>query len=152
MAIFDLYPGLEVNITIDGVALPEYDDDEEEAPKPGPVAAYQASKTVTKYIESVSDKEFAIEVKLNPGYVMNCGSLTVSVFIDGQCLNSRSISKRSCPRHFMGDTAVQTLKLAIDGTHVAIPNKPGHQLLKKYKFSKILTCRLASIMKSMFVD
>ncbi|PVH81477.1 hypothetical protein DL98DRAFT_169347 [Cadophora sp. DSE1049] len=67
MAIFDLYPGLEVNVTIDGVALPEYDDDEEEALKPGPVGAYQASRTVTKYIESVSDKELAIEIKLNAG-------------------------------------------------------------------------------------
>lgn len=151
MAIFDLYPGLEVNITIDGVALPEYDDDEEEPPKPDPVAAYQALRTVTKYIESVSDKEFTIELKLNPGYVMNCGSLTVQVFIDGQRLNSRSIIKRSYPGHFMGDTVVQTLKRAIDGTHVAIPNKPSHQLLKKYKFSKILTCRLASILKFMSV-
>jgi hypothetical protein len=48
MAIFNNVPGLEAEVVVDGEPLHEYEDDDAEP------------DTMTKYIEALSDKEFAL--------------------------------------------------------------------------------------------
>jgi len=62
MAVLDGLPGLEVFVCIDGQPIQEYNDDEEEEVAQTPVAEYQAAKTVSKFVESISDKEFSIQI------------------------------------------------------------------------------------------
>ena len=61
MAIFPGLPGVEVSILINGMAAWEYDDDEIDF-KPDELSQYQALKTISKYIESITDEEFTIQV------------------------------------------------------------------------------------------
>ena len=62
MAILPDLPGVEVTIQMDGVAMKEYDDVDEVDTNGDELKQYQASKTVSKYIECLNDKEFSIAV------------------------------------------------------------------------------------------
>lgn len=64
MAILNSLPGLEVFAYIDGEPLEEYNDDEEEELEETLVTEHQAASTVSKYVESASDKEFYITLYL----------------------------------------------------------------------------------------
>jgi hypothetical protein len=60
MAVLDALPGLTVSVYVNGQPLPEFEDDTEKEPPDGLVAEYQASRTIWKYVEAVSDKGFSI--------------------------------------------------------------------------------------------
>lgn len=62
MAIFPDVAGVEVTVLMNGVAMKEYNDDEEVETNGDELSQYQTSKTVSKYIESETDQEFSIEV------------------------------------------------------------------------------------------
>lgn len=61
MAVFQGLPGVEVTVLINGVRVREYQDDDIDA-KSDELSQYQASKTISKYIESLTGEEFSIEV------------------------------------------------------------------------------------------
>ena len=61
MAISPGLPGVEVIILINGMAVWEYNDNEVDF-KPDELSQYQALKTISKYIESMTDDEFTIQV------------------------------------------------------------------------------------------
>jgi hypothetical protein len=82
MAVLANLEGIEVTICVDGQALHEYNDDEVEA-QAGAVGAYQASKTVSKYIEAATGKEFAIKMRVKSPYKMDCPTLGFSCEVDG---------------------------------------------------------------------
>jgi hypothetical protein len=79
MAIFPGLPGVEVTILINGMAVWEYDDDDEVDFKPDELSQYQALKTISKYIESMTDEEFTIQVssleaECKASHLMECMS------------------------------------------------------------------------------
>jgi hypothetical protein len=70
MAILDLVPGLEVTVCVDDHPLEEYNDDEEVEAQPGEAFQHQASRTVSKYVESITDKEFEIRCNVTSAFNM----------------------------------------------------------------------------------
>lgn len=89
MAVLQSLPGIEVFVCVKGEALEEYDDDEAQADvESGETNQYQASKTVSKYIESVTDQEFAIKLLVGNPYYFDCGSLGFSIRVDGRKVRS----------------------------------------------------------------
>jgi hypothetical protein len=87
MAIFDLLPDIGVTVEVDKQPLKEYNDDDLEV-VPGKFGQYQASRTVAKYVEAVSGKEYSINVKVGSGYQRDCPTLGFSVKIDGKEVDS----------------------------------------------------------------
>jgi hypothetical protein len=68
MAVLDSLPHIKSQIWVDGRPLEEFDDDEDEEQEVGPIAEYKAARTVTKYIESTSDKEYSVKLEIDTSY------------------------------------------------------------------------------------
>jgi hypothetical protein len=71
MAITKGPPKVQVEILVDGTALPEYDDSNQEQAMTGPI---------TKYVEARSGADFAIRYRLYEK--PSCG-VKIKVFLDG---------------------------------------------------------------------
>jgi len=93
MAVLEGLKGIEVTVHVDGQALHEYEDDEAER-QPGAIGEYQASKTVTKYVEAVTGKEFAISIKVRAPYEMDCPTLAFWIMVDGSEVSRRVLRKQ----------------------------------------------------------
>jgi hypothetical protein len=85
MAILDAYPGLEVQIHVDGQALKEYKSDIDEDPGINP------ENQCSQYIESATDKEFAIHLSANQNYKWSSPSLKCHIILDGSRMKSATI-------------------------------------------------------------
>ncbi|KAF4626758.1 hypothetical protein G7Y89_g11398 [Cudoniella acicularis] len=127
MAIHELIPGVEVAIIVDGVPLEEYVDDEVDRHS-GQFGEQRAARTVSKYIEAVTGKEFSIRVKLDTAYKPDCPSLGFNYFVDGVLASRRLFRNMDKPR--LG------LQL-VEGVRNTEPS--GHTTLKPFKFSEINT-------------
>ena len=144
MVIQDHTPGLEVVVCMDGKPLEEYENDEEEEAKPGlqtGVMKYQAARTITKYIESVSDQEFIIQIDLAPPFKMDCACLSIEVHIDGREVACPLILKSSNLDKFSGDCVTTKFQRRVEGMQVEAQGNAGRELLKKFKFAKIETSK-----------
>jgi hypothetical protein len=128
MAVFDFIKGIEVTVRVDGQALQEYDDDEIKV-EPGEVGEYQASRTVSKYIEAAGDKEFSIHMSIGSPYKMDCPALYFATFVDGVELPSPVCTKTRYQSGNSLDTKIEGVK---SGPH-------GRTILKPFKFSSIKT-------------
>lgn len=95
MAILDAIRGIEVTVCVDGQALEEYDDDEFEA-ESGEIGEHQASRTVAKYIESCTGKEFSIKIMVNKAYKFDSPNISFELYIDGLYVRSKR-SQRKLP-------------------------------------------------------
>jgi hypothetical protein len=93
MAVLDTLPGLTVSIHVDDEPLPAYEDDTKEETPDDPVAQYQVARTLCKYVEAKSDKEFCIEMFLDPPYIMHCPALVFVCWIDGNLVDELVISQ-----------------------------------------------------------
>ncbi|ESZ92155.1 hypothetical protein SBOR_7450 [Sclerotinia borealis F-4128] len=88
MAISDLLPGVEATVLVDGVPLVEYENNDikNEADEPE-VKKLLASKTISKYIEAVNDKNFSVNITVDEGhkshYASNTYCLIMRIYIDG---------------------------------------------------------------------
>lgn len=71
MAIHPDFPGLVAEVVVDGKPLREYDDDGQAAPK-----------TVTKYVEVVSDANFGVRCTFPKDFFL-CGEHQFKVIVDG---------------------------------------------------------------------
>lgn len=65
MAILEALPGVVVSISINGQSVKEYEDAGEEVGGPS------EPKTVVKFIEAISDAEFAIKASVLPAFREN---------------------------------------------------------------------------------
>jgi hypothetical protein len=140
IAIQDDIPGLEVVVCINGKPLDEYDNDEKEAAKPGlpsEVFQYQAARTVTKYIESVSDQEFIIQINLAPPSKMDYACLKTIIHIGGKRVASPLIEKSMNLECFTGDCVATQYQRRVKGMKLEAPGREGRALLKSFKFAKI---------------
>lgn len=132
MAIIDLIPGLEISIAVDGIALPEYEDEIDEDGMRGP----QHRPVARRYVESSSDKEFAIQLKLHDPYRMEFDSLLFYISIDGKPMAKPVISKDQYPLFFRGDIVKKTIKRTVEGATVSGDEMDQYRL-RKFRFSKI---------------
>ncbi|KAH9207285.1 hypothetical protein DL95DRAFT_396184 [Leptodontidium sp. 2 PMI_412] len=128
MAILDRVPGLEVTVHVDGQQAQEYDDDEGEPAVLGAVGWYQAARTVRKYVESISDKEFLVQLSLDRSFKFDCPTLSCELSIDGKIVRSPVIYRKH----------QDSFTLDIDGIKTSAGDGK-RALLKPFKFSKIET-------------
>lgn len=89
MAILPSLPGIKINVRIDGRAVTEYDSNDElgtDQDLESENAVYQAGVTILKYIESVSEKTFAVNlsVKSPYGFGIDGQILRFTVLVDGK--------------------------------------------------------------------
>jgi hypothetical protein len=139
MAILDSIPGLEVFVCVDGEPLEEYDDDDDGK---GEVehtqfAEYQGARTVGKFVESVSDKEFSIRINLETSYVMDCASLLFPIYIDGKRCFEAVLAKSYYSQSVQGSRVLSRVTTNLRGVRVVAPGIEERELLQKFKFSKI---------------
>lgn len=87
MAILPLVPGIEVSIQVDGQNLTEYEDDEIDQ-VPAEANASNAQR-VSRYVESVTGKEFSVAMTVTHHYLSTSPSITSEVYIDGKWMNGQ---------------------------------------------------------------
>ena len=92
MAILEYVPGIKIAIQVGGVDCVEYDDpdpEDEEAP---------SCPTSTKYIESITDAEFAIHYVVGSKYFWGYKdhTLTFYIYIDGKRFSGFNVRPRMC--------------------------------------------------------
>ncbi|RAL68253.1 hypothetical protein DID88_008953 [Monilinia fructigena] len=98
MAVLNGIRGIQVTVRVDGKALEEYDDDEFEAVS-GEAGKYRALRTVAKYIESCTGKNFDIRYEVNDEYKFDSLNITFSIYVDGTKVSSRFVANGDpCPR------------------------------------------------------
>jgi hypothetical protein len=140
-------PGLEVAVCIDGKPLDEYEDDENEEAAPDRVSAWQAARTVTKYVPSESDKQFSILIKVKRNYFMDSPGLDFPIRIDGKWITTPCLTNTRYPRNhktlvreFIEDVRGATGRTGTSGA-------PGNaSILQRFKFAKIETSKLRGIL------
>ncbi|PQE06594.1 hypothetical protein CJF31_00009722 [Rutstroemia sp. NJR-2017a BVV2] len=126
MAILDLLPDIEITVDVDKQPLKEYNDDDLQV-VPGEVGEYQASRTVSKYIEAVSGKDYCINMKVGSGYQRDCPTLSFELDIDGKRI--RSWCLRECQK-LPWSNRVRGVKTMVD----------SNVCLKCFQFSELETC------------
>ena len=138
MAIIDLVPGIEVSVCVDDHPLEEYNDDEEVEAQPGGAIQHQATRTVSKYVESATDKEFEIRYNVTSAFNMDCPTVMFKFFVDGTHIASRIL-----PAHKYKMLAAS--KLSFSKTIRGIDlNINGTLVVKPFKFSEIKTSSVFS--------
>ncbi|MCJ1386483.1 hypothetical protein MMC17_009609 [Xylographa soralifera] len=70
--------GLEVGVSVNDVELQEYEEDGGET----------SPNSVTKYIEAVSNAEFAVKARVSSDYDFNSAFLSFSIFVDGRYIEN----------------------------------------------------------------
>lgn len=143
MAVLDKVRGLTACVMVDGKPLEEYEDDEdeEERAEDSNAAQYRASRTITKYVESASNKEYAIQINLGRMYHFDSPTLHVDVKIDGKVMARQLISKEF---HKMRKNLLDPSETLVEGVYTKPVGSEGRSLLKKFKFSKITLCKVHS--------
>jgi hypothetical protein len=131
MAVLDALPGLNVSIHVDGEPLPEYEDETEEETPDGDITEYQASGTVCKYVEAMSDKEFCIKITLNSPYKMDCPTLMFRISIDGIHASAPIIKKAAFPHKLLGDLVISPMRRTVEGVRVEAPGSKDREFIKK---------------------
>jgi hypothetical protein len=133
MAIIPNLPGIEMFICVNGVPLPEYEDDEDDdsgALRDG----IEAHASIVKYIESTAEQEFSLEYTVAAPHEMTHPTLTFRYMIDGITIGSRVLTKHSYER-------VEKFTHSSYGQKAGKIN--GEGTIRHYKFSKIETCWLS---------
>ncbi|KAJ8066653.1 hypothetical protein OCU04_005700 [Sclerotinia nivalis] len=139
MAISDLLLGVETTVCVDGIPLPEYDNNDikSEAGTSEEKKAL-ASKTVSKYIEALTDKNFAVNVAVNEAYKSNYANdsscLIVKITIDGITVRESSLT--------VFHTHPWQWKLHARGLY-SVEN--GVEGFKPFAFSKLALCKLCTL-------
>ncbi|PQE20745.1 hypothetical protein CJF30_00002064 [Rutstroemia sp. NJR-2017a BBW] len=127
MAISHLLPDIEVTVDVDKQPLKEYNDDDIEV-VPGKIGEHQASRTVAKYIEAVSGKEYSINMKVGSGYQRDFPTLGFTITIDGKKVVSWLLTE---DRGLPWSKRTKGVESVVD----------GHGILKCFQFSGLKTCK-----------
>lgn len=88
MAIGKELPEVEVTVVVDGVALKEYHDHDLD----------EDDRTITRYIEAASGKNFEVHIKVDKGcnFIGDC--LVFAIEVDGKMADTPIIRARRCAR------------------------------------------------------
>jgi hypothetical protein len=134
MAILDLVPGIEVSVCVDGHPLKEYNDDEEVEAQPREAFQHQATRTVSKYVESTTDKEFEIRYSVTRAFKMDCPTLSFRIFVDGARARSCLFEVREYKE--LAKSKRPYTERTIKGIESSLN---GRVVVKPFKFSEIKT-------------
>ncbi|KAL3425107.1 hypothetical protein PVAG01_04388 [Phlyctema vagabunda] len=123
MAIFDFVPGIEVTVCVDGQPLPEFDDDDDsaklaQAHSPQSLEEYCAKRTVSRYVQSIDDKDFTVRCEIRPPYQMDCPGLAIFLEVDHRHIDGRWIMKNGA-----NSVEMKGLTTGARGTEVFQPIK-----------------------------
>jgi hypothetical protein len=124
MAILDNLSGVEVTIFCNSTEVAEYPDDGDE------VRLGWKHKTISNYIESISDTEFFIQLRVGPPYKFDCDNLSFNIIFDG---DEAAADGYVChPADFVNGVWED------EANGREVPTNRG-RMLRKYKFAKIET-------------
>ncbi|CZT51957.1 uncharacterized protein RSE6_16128 [Rhynchosporium secalis] len=99
MAVLDSLQGIEVMVVVDGKALTEYSTENDLVKHTNPAAAaHRQARTVTKYIESTTDKAFLVRLSVKAPFMLDCPHLCFAVTADGQSIDRPLMSKEGYAR------------------------------------------------------
>lgn len=115
MAISDDLPGFEVTISVNGEALKEYTDS----------TLQEEERTVTRYIEAVSGREFSVSLKAKKGTHFQGTCLACSLSVDGHWIQTPLLHKSDCRKADLSET--------VEGS------RPGAGMVRRFCFSAIET-------------
>ncbi|KAG4430282.1 hypothetical protein IFR05_014229 [Cadophora sp. M221] len=94
MAVLECLPGIEATILVEGEALTEYAAENDIIIHKNPAtAAWQQTRTVTKYIESTTGKTFSLKVNVKAPYKIDCPKVSFSLYVDGQWIHGPLMTK-----------------------------------------------------------
>lgn len=93
-------------------------------------------------MESISEKEYSVLVRLNNSFVMDRPTIGNRVSIDGKEMCGGLFVKAICPHDVRGNKVIRPLEKDRKGAFVQAPGLPDQQLLKKFKFGRIETSNL----------
>jgi len=85
MAILPGFPGFEVTIRVNGVALQEYQDAYEAEP--------DTPDRITRYVQATSGAKFDIFFKRQQGFQLPNHEISVDIILDGHCVEKQLILK-----------------------------------------------------------
>ena len=88
MAVLDTLPGVEVNIVVNKKPLKEYQDSDVE----------EEHRTVTRYVEAVSNQVFEIHMTIEKGFKFRGNCLTFKIYVDGNRVQYNAVDKENCAR------------------------------------------------------
>ncbi|KAF8860162.1 hypothetical protein BDZ45DRAFT_724711 [Acephala macrosclerotiorum] len=122
MAILADLPGIEVVVVAGGIALEEFEDEED----PG------TTKATCSYIESVADQEFGIKYIVQRPHEFDCDMLGFQFYVDGSRLVSKALPRKWYEEHYHFHEFFVTGVTTADG-------KTKQGKLRPFRFSKIET-------------
>lgn len=82
------WPGLDVNLVIDGVAMQEHEDQEAENEHP-----FSNHKTVTRYVQAVSGANFSVDLHMQQHFPYKHHDIAVRLLLDGAVAKQPIIEK-----------------------------------------------------------
>jgi len=117
MAILEKVKGVTVKVLVDGVALPEYSDEEDNE--------NTTPSRVTKYIESKTGSQFVVECRVNTKSSLRTKSVSVHLHIDGKWvggwIESRKRMKQASKFVFQGPDDQPELKFTFAPLSIGKP-------------------------------
>ncbi|KAH6664111.1 hypothetical protein B0J14DRAFT_682687 [Halenospora varia] len=134
-AILESVPGLQVTVRVEGNPLEEYEDDEGVELGPNDDESYRADRTVSKYVEAISDKEHTIKMQVDPVYTILSPTLGYRDIVDGQLIEVPVIqlsTKNPVGGHLKDPVSRNSI-----GRKVQDGQFGNRILLQKYRFAKI---------------
>ncbi|KAL3425108.1 hypothetical protein PVAG01_04389 [Phlyctema vagabunda] len=142
MAVLDEVPGVKVQLLIKGRPVKEYENKHEQLKDDDDLQVCEPAPTITRYVESVTDEEFAIKVAIRKPYKMDCPALACDILMDGVTVRTRVLRKsRYETDGELKDCTIGTL------------HKYGENFyLKKFKFAEIKTSTDESKLDSIKAD
>jgi hypothetical protein len=94
MAVTKSHPRIKVEVQVDGVAVQEYEDDDEQ----------ETVNTVTKYVEAVSNTDFVIGIHITPPWPQQ--SILFKIYLDGKYVRGNFIRQDT----FKGTASKHTIE------------------------------------------
>jgi hypothetical protein len=143
MAVLKGLEGIEVTVSVDNSALYEYNDDEV-SKQPRVIDEYRASKTVSKYIEAFTGKEFPIVMIVRAPYQMDCPTLSFHVMVDGN-LASKPLLRKPNYGGNNWEKKIAGIKYQLQGASKRCS-------IKNFLFAEIQTSRFDLQVKKFLID
>ena len=95
MVTHSLIPGIKITVLVDGQPLEEYDCKNDETKEVAQdIAKHQNKRTTTKYIESITGKQFIVQLKVDSTFKFDSPNILFDVHVDGNSIDSPLCSKR----------------------------------------------------------
>jgi len=138
-------PGIEVVIVYsDGSRATEYDASIDDLIKDEMIDSHQAKVTVAKYVEAITDHEFAIVFTIDNSYISNCDALSFQTCVDDHWIDLTFVDRE--------DLANMPWTYTIDSTHDKKKRGRGY-VWGKLRFAEIPTSKfLLRVLKHILIS